>query len=358
VTYRTALRPWLGVLLTLQAVSSAAAGTWSATPAGDLELASAQRLTALEAEVAAMQDARLCSAGADCSPSPVACGGCQTGGLYTGAAFVLAKPHFKEAFQATVLDASGVFNLVPFSYDYDVTPRVWLGYAGGSGLGVRARYWQYDQDAPPFHSSGLTAAQAHVVTVIFPGIISATPPGEFLSVVDSLEVHTTDLEGTQRVNLGCVSLVVGGGLRYALMQQQTRAAVTDDGAVEQALNWQRRFEGIGPLASVEISRPLGCRGLAVVGAFRGALLFGDKNLDRLELNGLGGGPPLVSLDGASEVLGIGEVELGFEWTRQLANGGSLQVRGTYEGQLWSDSGTPTLGYLGFQGFGLGFGLAR
>ena len=92
--------------------------------------------------------------------------------------------------------------------------------------------------------------------------------------------------------------------------------------------------------------------------FRGSLLFGNKDLDRVELNGSGGGPPVVSLDQASEVLGIGEVELGLQWAQPLACGGDLMVRGTYEGQLWSDSGTPTLGYLGFQGFGLAVGLTR
>ena len=58
------------------------------------------------------------------------------------------------------------------------------------------------------------------------------------------------------------------------------------------------------------------------------------------------------------VLGIGEIELGVQWTRTLPNGTDLLVRGTYEGQLWSDSGTPTLGYLGFEGFGAQIGFAR
>jgi len=71
-----------------------------------------------------------------------------------------------------------------------------------------------------------------------------------------------------------------------------------------------------------------------------------------------GSPPVVSLDKASEVLGIGELELGLQWTRRLDNGTDVFLRGTYEGQLWSDSGTPTLGYLGFQGFGVALGFAR
>ncbi len=54
----------------------------------------------------------------------------------------------KESFQATVVDvATGTLNLVPFSFDYDLTPRVWLGYFGENGMGVRASYWQYDHNA-------------------------------------------------------------------------------------------------------------------------------------------------------------------------------------------------------------------
>jgi hypothetical protein len=142
-----------------------------------------------------------------------------------------------------------------------------------------------------------------------------------------------------------------------MMRQQSEAAVTNGGVLQQSLSWQRRFEGVGPTIAVEVERPIGNCGLAFVGIFRGSLLFGDKDLDRVEFNGSGGGPPIVTLDKASEVLGIGEIELGLQWTRKMACG-DFFVRGTYEGQLWSDSGSPTLGYLGFEGFGIGCGLTR
>ena len=348
---------WGGALLSLLVASVVGAQPMNRATPANVELSMAERLEAMEFQVAALQATERCSASCwdELLASEVTC---QNSGLYAGFAFVFLKPHFKESFQATTADATGVLQMVPFEYGYDVTPRAWLGFVDAGGLGVRTRYWQYDQAADRFQSAPFTAAQVHVVTVIFPATIAAMPPHQVLNVADALEVRTVDLEGTQEVRLGVMSLVASGGLRYAMMRQQMEASVTDGDELEQALRWQRRFEGIGPVIGLEVERSLGGAGLAFVGAFRGALLFGDKDLDRTEWNGLGMGPPIVTLKGAKEVLGIGEMELGLQWSRRLPNGSDLFVAGTYEGHLWSDSGTPTLGYLGFQGFGVKFGVAR
>ena len=318
-----------------------------------------QRVAALEEQVRLLETPQ-CLPTCDCCPTlDCGCGG-SSGGFHAGFSFVFAKPHFKEAFQATTIGIDGTLNMVPFSYDYALTPRVWFGYTTDRGLGVRARYWQYDQSAAGFQSPPYTASQAQVVSVIFPAAITATPPNEVLDVADQLEVQTLDLEGTQKLNFGKLAVVGGGGLRYALMRQTSQAAVTNisQGAVTKSLDWMRKFEGVGPTISIEVERPLGRWGLAIVGMFRGSLLFGNKDLNRTAVGAIDEGLPNVALQDADEVLGIGELELGLEWTREMAKGGSLFVRGTYEGQLWSDCGTPTLGYLGFQGFGLGLGFTR
>jgi hypothetical protein len=273
---------------------------------------------------------------------------------------MFAKPHFKEAFQATIVDQTGTLTMVPFSYDYDLAPRVWLGYATAGGLGVRAHYWQYDHAGDQFQSDRFTAAGTQAVTVVFPGVIQATPPDEVLTVDNGLDVEVLDLMGTLRLDIGKTSMTFGGGVAYVQMLQTFDASVADadSGAVLQQLIWQRGFEGVGPAASLEMRHPLGCTGLAFVGGFRGYLVYGNKDLDRAELGGIGGGPPFVTMDKADEVLGIGEIELGVEWAAQFACGSSLFVRGTYEGQLWSDIGAPTLGYLGFQAFSVAVGIGR
>lgn len=52
-----------------------------------------------------------------------------------------------------------------------------------------------------------------------------------------------------------------------------------------------------------------------------------------------------------------ETEIGLEWSRSLRYG-TCFIRGTWEGQLWSDSGGSALGYLGDEGFGLSVALSR
>jgi hypothetical protein len=358
VKHRSRSRSCLWGFLILAVAPAAMAQTPNPPGAGDVQWSMAQRLDALESEVASLRAARSGSAPVECQAAPGAYGECQSGGLYAGYSFLFAKPHFKESFQATVIDGAGPMSMVPFSYDYDLTPRMWFGYAGDDGLGLRTRYWQYDHAADSFQSSPFTVASAQVVTVIFPASIVAFPPNDVLDVRDELEAHTVDLEGTQEITLGGFTLVASGGIRYAMMRQATEATVTDTGVIDKSLSWERRFEGVGPVVAVEVLRPVGGCGLAFIGSFRGALLYGNKNLDRVAVNAIDEGIPAVSMRDAKEVLGIGEIELGVQWARRLPNGTDLFVRGTYEGQLWSDSGTPTLGYLGFEGFGAQIGFAR
>jgi hypothetical protein len=121
------------------------------------------------------------------------------------------------------------------------------------------------------------------------------------------------------------------------------------------LNWERRFEGFGVSAGAEAHRPLGSRGLSAFGHAQAALLFGQKDLWRRDY---GAAPPVVvDLDSADEVAGAFELDLGLEWIRKLSFG-DFFVRASYEGQLWTEAGAPTLGYLGFEGIGLSLGLSR
>ena len=65
---------------------------------------------------------------------------------------VFAKPFFTEGvnYQVTQTHLGGsVTELRPFSYDHELTPRIWLGFVVGDGLGVRTRYWQYDHGGAP-----------------------------------------------------------------------------------------------------------------------------------------------------------------------------------------------------------------
>ncbi|MEX1027244.1 MAG: Lpg1974 family pore-forming outer membrane protein [Candidatus Paceibacterota bacterium] len=344
----------------------------SVTSAQDVQEASfhsyAARIEQLEAEVAAMKgrvgpgmataeltcDSR-CRAPHQCSCED------STYGLYGGAALVVAKLHFKEAFQATTLDAAtGTLNLVPFDYDYEPNARGWLGYQAPNGLGVRATYAHLDQAAQPFSQTSTPTSihSAQVVTVNIPAVITANP-GETLSVLGSLNVEMLDFEGTLHTHVAGMDLTVGGGLRYATLDQDSIGTVVTGGTATQQLIWERKYSGLGPAVSAEVLKPIGRSGLSLYGLGRGSLLFGDKMLNRFVNPPTGAMPPVpfVSLADGDEVVPIFDLGLGAQWSRQY-DFGELFARATYEGQLWAEAGAPTLGFLGFEAFTVQIGLQR
>ncbi len=288
-------------------------------------------------------------------------------GLYFGVGLVFAKPHFKESFKiSSTNNQTGQQTLIPFEYEYEATPRFELGLEKPSGLGVRADYWVFDHSGRDIfaQSDGRNIYGAHAVTIIFPATILAAAPGQTMTSTDSLKTQIFNLQGTMRARLGRAVGRVGGGLRYASLTQTLRSTVsplpgTTPGPPSH-LNWERNFEGIGPSAFADFRIPLRCCGLSATGGGGGSLLFGNKSLDRFVIGDINEVPasPFLNLTDADEVVGVFELGFGLEWRRQLASGGQLAVRSRYEGQLWAEAGAPTLGFLGFQGFGLGVEMRK
>ncbi len=303
-------------------------------------------------------DAPYSNGGCMDNPSESCCEQC---GWYAGAAVVFAKPHFKESFQVSSLDlASGTQSLIPFSYDYAATPRVWFGVRSGQS-GLRLSYWEFDQDGNSTNNSATPTNffGAHVVSTIFPANIFAMQPGQQLVANDSLETQIINLHGTIESSFDGMNIVGGVGLRYARLVQSYDATVLNPvlnavviPTVASHLEWDRKFNGVGPSVSVDVRKRLGCSSFYGVANGGGALLFGEKTLDRTVLNDQSPQPalPFLRLEKADEVVGIGELGFGLEWCGCTGSGNELRFRGMYEGQLWAESGAPTLGFLGFQGF--------
>ena len=285
--------------------------------------------------------------------------------IEAGIDFLFAKPQMKESFEVTSTNfATGTMNMIPFDFDYDLSPRAWLHLSSDSGPGIRARYWQYDDGSTPrSETAGLTTFPgATAVTVVFPAAISTMLPGDTLSSAMALDVATLDVEGTLPVRLGDAEILGSAGLRHASMDQAFRGAVVSGGAVTQSLAWNRGFDGLGLTVGGDVRAPLGSTELSFVSNLRGSLLFGNKTISRAVVGDVtpapGITPPIVTLNNADEVSGIFEVALGLEWSRELGQNTSLFARGMYEGQLWTAAGAPTLTFLGFEGFSIAIGLAR
>lgn len=337
------------------------AGFATASHAQSENSISEQRLAQLEAEVAELRQALYAPANAGACD---VCCECPPSGFYGGAEVVFAKPFLKEAFRASVVDLTGTQSLLPYEYGYNATPRGWLGYVGPEQLGVRARYWNLQQDSGPetFVADGFSFPGTQSVTVIFPAAISTDAPGEVLSVSTGIELTTFELEGTFHFDGWGNQFVASAGLQYAKISQNYQSAVIVGGLPEQILNWDRSLEGLGPTAGLQLRRPVGNRGLQFFGGAQVALLYSEKDIHRFSIGGAApppfGGIPFVNLNDADELLATGQLQLGVEWTRELTWGGDLFVRGTYEGQIWTDSGGNALGYLGVEGFGLAIGVTK
>lgn len=307
--------------------------------------------------------------------------------MYFGYSVFLANPNMKESFRATTLNDGGTpgpaasgddtLSLVPLEEDHDPSHRIWLGVTGANDVGMRATYWTYDQQADPFQvvSSGPTGLgtgtripSATVTSVIFPATITGALPGDVLTVQNGLDVDTLDVEGTLDLQFGYTDLRIGGGLRHASVEQTYRSSILRGGAEEASLNWLRKFEGIGPTISVDGRRRLGKTGLSAVGRVRGALLYGEKTIEREATGTLAGPvPSLVLPSGAPASVAMTEGEdfaaaielgLGAEWRHDLGNIGHFYIQGMYEGQLWTAAGEPTLTFLGFEGLNLSLGMSR
>lgn len=308
----------------------------------------------------------------DCTSSvcqPGNCGCCTASasraGVYAGATLLFAKPHFKESFQVSnTSNLTGLMTLVPFEYDYELSPRIWFGFQNEQGVGVQASYWTFDGEGQSRNltTDGTEIWGAHVVQTMFPANIFAAVPGSQMSVSDWLTAKTLNLVGTCSLELASVQILGGGGVRYAKLEQGMDAVVLSPAPNDfHQLSWLRRFEGVGPTLSVDAKKRLGNSRLSAVGSGGGALLYGSKTLQRTVINDQTPpvpAPPFLQLNDADEVVGVGELSLGLEWGAVFHNGNQLALRGVYEGQLWADAGAPTLGFLGFQGFGLQFELRR
>jgi hypothetical protein len=335
-----------------------AAEDWAAST--DSTASYLDRLEQVEAELAALKMQADSGCAAHSCDSCDSCCEDPPYGPYVGFAFVFARPYFSNNInlESALVDGAGnsMTVAIPFGYAHELTPRVWLGYVGWSGLGLRARYWQFDHDGDPFDAAiplGFpTQLNAVIGSARGTAEISADA-GEALHVVNGLEVHAADFELTQRLDFWQASATVGGGLRYAYLRQAF-AAWLDPGVG--VLGIRNCFEGLGPTVSIELHRPIGSRGLAVFAGARGSLLFGGADLFTGHFEVVQD----LYMHNADTLIGVGEAEIGLEWSRELPIGGSLLLRAGYEGQLWHEAGSPSfkIGDLGFEGFSLALGLSR
>lgn len=284
----------------------------------------------------------------DCDQS--GCGGERN--LIGGVEAVFLKPYYHNNVALRTYDPDVTRRERPFTYDFEISPRVWLGYVGDEGLGVRVRYWGYDQ------TSTITTDGGGHVPVLITGInFSNLDNGDPLS--DRLQAYTLDGDVTQAMCLGSWQLNFGGGIRGISKRQETGFTIGAGLPTTAIASIKSEFDGVGPTLFLETKRPIGCSGLALLGNVRGSCVFGDRTTTE-ELTYLGTTPDRRYERHQTDSMGIGEIQLGIEWSRCLSIGGHLAVQGLWEGQLWTGAGGPwgQADDMGLMGFTLGVGITR
>jgi len=266
-------------------------------------------------------------------------------GFVAGADMVVLRPFVGDP-REIGLDILGAEGTLGFGEnDYDISPRLWLGYVSQSGLGVRARWWKFD------HDLDAETGEATIEDVL-------------LSTRGALDMYLVDVEVTQQMQFGLWQANAGGGLRVAGTSRYLGVNLfdpEDEASFDLTLaNW---FDGIGPTLFTEFRRPIGSCGLALVATGRGSVLFGSRHVVLTGTDEFGVLPgTLMSLGEEHDtVLGIAEIQMGAEWAKDLSGGSRLFLNTLWEGQYWASSGgllNLINNDVGLMGFSVGCGLMR
>jgi hypothetical protein len=197
--------------------------------------------------------------------------------------------------------------------DFEVSPRIWLGWENADGLGLRTRYWTFDAEATQEFPSPVSILGADVV-----------------GLGSQIKAQTFDFEATQRGCLGWLQFQLAGGFRYAKMETGLSAFGLYDGEVPFNAGVGMDFEGVGPTVALDVRRPFGTCGFALVGGARASWMYGQTDF---QLTGdLDSIPFSVYAD--DHMMQINEVSLGIEWSRCFARGGRVTVAAMWEAQAW------------------------
>lgn len=213
-------------------------------------------------------------------------------GWVGGAELTLLKPFHSMGIQ-------GVQG-TDFSFDLEPSPRLWLGYSAPSGLGIRARYWEFDHAI-----SGPSIVAGRTETVAF-------------------DTYAIDLEFTGWAGASPQwNILLGGGVRYVEYTEHSHSTINLTGAL--GLLHEFQFSGFGPTVSAYVYRPMRWN-FGPFANLRGSVLMGDE----VEIS--------TSISNDTEldnIRSIWELQLGAQWRPNLRWWGNWLIRAAYEVQYWN-----------------------
>jgi Legionella pneumophila major outer membrane protein precursor len=229
----------------------------------------------------------------------------------------------------------------------EVAPDFWLGYIGDGGFGARIRYYFFEQ----YNGQTVNAPKSTVTLGGGPLASFGTVGAGTGQLVDGLHLQVWDLEALQDIHSGCWDLLFSGGLRLADLSQVFAGFATGGGFLDSG----NSFTGIGPTVALEARRSINGSGLALYGTVRAAALYGSAKEGAFLPGGVG------VVERRDETLGVGELELGVEYSQCTGIGHAFAQVGIV-GQDWLGAGSqvdlsgPSGGDLGFFGVVFRIGL--
>lgn len=285
--------------------------------------------------------------------------------LFAGFEATFLKPHFSSNPAYTLMQSDGIsfenYTDVEFDYDLQFAPRVFVGFQFGEEVGLRATWWQFDNDPSVLTAQPPANGFGSITPPTFGSVdISTTVPGSTFQAGTGLTAYTIDLDVTRQYCLSQWRIGAFGGIRYAEIDQKYLAQTTNaSGLLTGQIDYQHGLSGIGPTMGMYASVPVATR-IELFSEARGSVLFGEATSTLTAGEDLDLTTPFTTTTSTSrdELMTIGEVELGLRWKgcrrRCWQPFGSIAV----EGQTWGGAGNATSedGSVGFFGFNASFGF--
>ncbi|MCA9127129.1 MAG: hypothetical protein KDB22_08585 [Planctomycetales bacterium] len=281
-------------------------------------------------------------------------------GFIGGVELLWIRPSFDQN-AALIVDPPVGNTLVPFEYDYQLSPRAWLGWQAQSGTGFRTTYFRFDEAAS---TESVTAVAGATPVYLFVygagGNLSRNANanvGQTLVSNHSLRLSALDLEVTQVVEWQQFRAILGVGVRIAEMHQSSRGDVFNPGGVlEETVANDLRFIAAGPTISAQLSRGLGIGRFGYFATGRGSLLTGETDQRIYEMKGAFT-TELEDIAIQREILSNFEVGIGLQYWQAIGPSALLFVRSGYEAQLWLDAGGPVDSHstIGLEGIAFSVG---
>jgi Legionella pneumophila major outer membrane protein precursor len=274
-----------------------------------------------------------------CDPQQV----CDDGGVYVLYENVIVQPYLSQNAAFKVTDPVGSpfntsVNVVDFDWDMEYSPRIEVGRVNPDGIGWRARYWNFDHSSTRSVAGDIGFVTADV-SVGVPNISTIVDLDGTMETEHSIDVYVVDFEALVH-RATCDGAITGSaGLRYARSVQTYDAQSFDvAGGVDDTIRSRHSFQGIGPTFAGEVRRRVGSGNLSVFINGRASLLYGESDWFAVE----DFPDEHLSVDGDTDLVTIGEAQLGLEYRRGSCSGREFFARAALEAQYWHNAGTGSI----------------